>query len=154
VVDRPVPLFGIRAVAEQEAIQKRHSIPASATQLGKAELLALVATTTVMAVEDRVREHAVLQTLGFSPRRVFSLVLAECLLVGLAGGLLGVGLAEGVLTWCGLSVTAEGVTIDFAPSMSLGIAGLVLAAAVGIMAGLAPSWRAARADIVMSLRQV
>lgn len=29
-------------------------------------VLALVATTTVMAVQDRIREHAVLQTLGFS----------------------------------------------------------------------------------------
>ncbi len=33
-------------------------------------VLALVATTTVMSVQDRIREHAVLQTLGFTGRRV------------------------------------------------------------------------------------
>src|SRR5260370_15881598 len=38
-------------------------------------VLALVATTTVMAVQDRIREHALLQTLGFSGPRIFSLVL-------------------------------------------------------------------------------
>ena len=54
-------------------------------------VLALVATTTVMAVQDRIKEHAVLQTLGFTGWRIFGLVLAESLLVSLAGGLLGVG---------------------------------------------------------------
>ena len=49
-------------------------------------VLALVATTTVMAVQDRVREHAVLQTLGFTGSHIFGLVLAESVLVGLAGG--------------------------------------------------------------------
>jgi hypothetical protein len=34
-------------------------------------VLSLVATTTVMSVQDRVREHAVLQTLGLRPARVF-----------------------------------------------------------------------------------
>ncbi|MCI0456220.1 MAG: hypothetical protein L0Z62_04470 [Gemmataceae bacterium] len=46
-------------------------------------VLALVATTTVMAVQDRVREFAVLQTLGFSPARIGQLVLCESLLVSL-----------------------------------------------------------------------
>ena len=31
-------------------------------------VLALVATTTVMSVQDRIKEHAVLQTLGFTGR--------------------------------------------------------------------------------------
>jgi putative ABC transport system permease protein len=117
-------------------------------------VLALVATTTVMAVQDRVREHAVLQTLGFSPGRVFSLVMAECLLVSFAGGLLGVGVAEGVLAWGRLAVGTEGVTIAFSPSAKLAGAGLAVAVVVGVVAGLVPAWRAARAEIVGSLRQV
>src|SRR5208283_3488044 len=74
-------------------------------------VLALVATTTVMAVQDRIREHAVLQTLGFSGRRIFGLVLSESLLVSAIGGLIGVGLALGLLSWSGLAVGTEGVTI-------------------------------------------
>ena len=54
-------------------------------------VLALVATTTVMAVQDRIKEHAVLQTLGLRPGRIFRLVLAESVLQSLAGGLLGIG---------------------------------------------------------------
>ncbi len=78
-------------------------------------VLALVATTTVMSVQDRTKEHAVLQTIGFSGPRVFRLVLAECLLLTLTGGLLGVGAALLTLQLSNLSVGAEAVTIAFAP---------------------------------------
>jgi putative ABC transport system permease protein len=117
-------------------------------------VLALVATTTIMAVQDRVREHAVLQTLGFSGPRIFGLVMAETLLVSLAGGLLGTGLALATLTWSGLAVGTEGVTIAFRPSLGLAVTGLAVAAAVSVLAGLVPAWQAARADIVASLRYV
>jgi putative ABC transport system permease protein len=115
-------------------------------------VLALVATTAVMAVQDRVREHAVLQTLGFTGRRIFGLILAETLLVSLLGGLLGVGLALAALAWGGMAVGTEGVTIAFRPSFSLVVSGLGVIAAVGALAGMVPGWQAARAEIVTSLR--
>jgi putative ABC transport system permease protein len=117
-------------------------------------VLALVATTTVMAVQDRVREHAVLQTLGFTGARVFGLVLAESLLVSLAGGLLGIGSALASLWWQTLSVGTEGVTIAFLPSFGVAATGLAVATAVGLLAGALPAWRAGRAEIVASLRSV
>jgi len=116
-------------------------------------VLALVATTTVMAVQDRVREHALLQTLGFSGQRIFALVLAETLLVSLAGGLVGVGLAVGFLAVSGMAIGTEGVTIAFLPSWTLLTTGLIVSAAVGLVAGLVPAWQAGRAEIVTALRQ-
>jgi putative ABC transport system permease protein len=148
---RPKGVFETNAVGDLvELIRFSHFLGFACIGL----VLALVATTTVMAVEDRVREHAVLQTLGFSPRRVFWLVLAECLLVSLAGGFLGVGMAQAILASGRLSVTAEGVTIGFTPSMGLAVAAIAVALCVGLLAGLTPAWRAAQADIVRSLRQV
>ena len=117
-------------------------------------VLALVTTTTVMAVQDRVREHAVLQTLGFTGGRVFGLVLAESLLVSLAGGLLGIGLALAVLARQNVAVGTEGVTIAFLPSAGVAATGLAVSAAVGVCAGAVPAWRAGRAEIVESLRSV
>lgn len=115
-------------------------------------VLALVATTTVMSVQDRIQEHAVLQTLGFSGGRVFGLVLVESTLLSILGGLAGVGAAMLLLAWSHLSVGAEAVTIAFQPSWSLAATGVVVAAVVGMLAGLAPGWHAARADIVAALR--
>lgn len=76
-------------------------------------ILSLVATTTVISVQARIREHAVLQTLGLRPARVFRLVVAESLLMCLIGGVLGTGLALAVLVWTGMAFGAEGVTIAF-----------------------------------------
>lgn len=117
-------------------------------------VLTLVATTTVMAVQDRVREHAVLQTLGFTGGQISGLVLAESILVGAAGGLLGVGAALVTLHFSGLAVGAEGVSIAFAPSPTLALTGLGASLLVGLLAGIVPALQAARAEIVTSLRAV
>jgi putative ABC transport system permease protein len=117
-------------------------------------VLSLVATTTVMAVQDRIREHAVLQAIGFSGPRVFALVLSEGVMVTLAGGLLGVGAALFVLWWGGIAVGTEGVTIALSPSTWLLGQGLAVSMAVGILAGLVPAWRAATAEVVTALRAV
>lgn len=117
-------------------------------------VLALVATTTVMSVQDRIQEHAVLQTLGFSGPRVFRLVLSESVLLSVAGGLLGVGAAMAVLAASHLSVGAEAVTVAFRPSWMLAATGVGVSALVGLLAGLAPGWHAARTEIVPALRQL
>jgi putative ABC transport system permease protein len=117
-------------------------------------VLSLVATTAVMAVQDRVREHAVLQAIGFSGPRVFALVLSEGVIVALAGGLLGVGTALAVLWQAGIAVGTEGVTIALAPSPWLLVQGLAVSLAVGVLAGAVPAWRAATAEIVPALRAV
>ncbi len=116
-------------------------------------VLALVATTTVMSVEDRTKEHAVLQTIGFSPPRVFVLVIIESLLLSLVGGLIGVGVAMTTLSVSSLSVGAEAVTIAFTPSVRLALSGVVVALVAGVLAGLAPALHAARGEIVPALRQ-
>jgi putative ABC transport system permease protein len=146
-----------KGVFEQNAVGDLIELIGFAHYLGLACLglvLALVATTTVMAVQDRLREHAVLQTLGFSGPRIFALVMTETVLVSLAGGVVGVGLALGILGWSHPTVSTEGVTIAFTPSVQLVTTGLLVALAAGVLAGLVPATRAARAEIVASLRAV
>ena len=115
-------------------------------------VLALVSTTTVMAVQDRIREHAVLQTLGLRPARVFRLVVLESLLMCLVGGVVGTAVALAMLGWTGLAIGAEGVTVAFRPSWQLGAIGVAVSLAVGIAAGAVPAWQAARTEIVAALR--
>lgn len=116
-------------------------------------VLSLVATTTVMSVQDRIKEHAVLQTLGFRPFRVFRLVMFESTLLSTMGGALGITAGLLLLAWSGMSVAAEGVTIAFRPSWEIALQGLVASLAVGLLAGVAPGWHAARTEIVPALRQ-
>jgi putative ABC transport system permease protein len=146
---RPKGMFQAAAVGDLA------DVIGMATYLGfacVALVLALVATTTVMAVQDRVREYAVLQTLGFSGPRIFGLVISESLLVSFVGGLIGLSVALAGLYFSGLSIGTEGVSIAFLPSPRVALVGLAVTLAIGIAAGLAPAWRAARAEIVESLR--
>ena len=117
-------------------------------------VVALVATTTVMSVQDRIKEHSVLQTLGYSGLKVFQLVLTESVALAMMGGALGVIVAMVVLRLSSLSVGAEAVTIAFTPSINLAATGLVVAFLTGVLAGVLPAIQAARAEIVEGLRQV
>jgi len=116
-------------------------------------VLALVSTTAVMAAQDRIKEHAILQTLGVRPGRIFRLVLAESVLQSAIGGLIGVGAGMFLLACGGFSIGAEGVTIAFQPSFDQGLWGVVVCILVGMIAGLVPGWHAARTDIVAALRE-
>ena len=116
-------------------------------------VLGLVATTTVMSVQDRIKEHAVLQTIGLRPARVFRIIMAESLLLCVIGGLLGTMIAMSALAWGGFAVGAEGVTIAFRPSWQLGTLGLVVSVGVGLLAGVLPAFQAARTPIITALRE-
>ena len=114
----------------------------------------LLSTTTIMTVEDRVQQHAVLQTLGVSTGRIFRLVLAECLLLSVLGGLIGGIAAAATLRFSGMSVGAEEVTIAFSPSLEILVTGSAVTVLVGLISGLIPAWRASRAEIVPALRSL
>lgn len=115
-------------------------------------VLSLVATTTVMSVQDRIQEHAVLQTIGLRPSRVFRLIVTESMLVCALGGFLGTAAALSILAFAGLAVGAEGVTIAFRPTANLAFNGSLISLTVGILAGLFPAIQAARTPIVAALR--
>jgi putative ABC transport system permease protein len=115
-------------------------------------VLILVATTTVMSVQDRVKEHAVLQTVGFSGQRVFCLILAESVLLSLLGGTVGVAVAWIILEFSSLAVGAEGVMMAFRPSLRMVFNGLAVSLLSGLLGGLVPAWQAARTEIVPALR--
>jgi len=116
-------------------------------------VLSLVATTTVMSVQDRIKEYAVLQTIGVRPMRAMGLVLAESTILCVVGGIAGTGIALGILAVGGFAIGAEGATIAFRPSWWLAGSGTVVSLVVGVIAGLAPAFQAATVPIVDALRE-
>lgn len=119
-----------------------------------AAVLALVANAIVLSVHDRIKEHAVLQAIGFRPGLIARLILGEGLLLGLVGGGLGAGLAVGLIRASALSLSQEGMSIAVGASWSVLGVGLAVSAGVGIVAGLVPAWVAGRREIACSFRAV
>ena len=89
-------------------------------------VLSLVATTTVMSVQDRIKEYAVLQTIGVRPMRAMRLVLAESTILCVVGGIAGTGIALSLLAVGGFAIGAEGATIAFRPSWWLAGSGTMI----------------------------
>lgn len=116
-------------------------------------VLSLVATTTVMSVQDRIKEYAVLQTIGVRPLRAMRLVLTESTILCLLGGMLGTMLAIGILAFGGFAIGAEGAMIAFRPSVSLLVSGAAISLLVGVAAGIVPAIQAATVPIVNSLQE-
>lgn len=119
-----------------------------------AAVLALVANTVILSVQDRVREHAVLQTLGFKGGLIARLIILEGLVLSILGGLVGTGIALAVLHWGQFSLSNEGLSINFEAGPRILISGLLVSVVLGVLAGLVPAWQASRREIVASFRAV
>ena len=116
-------------------------------------VLSLVATTTLMSVQDRRAEYAVLQTIGVRPFAAARLVLEESLVLCCVGGFVGTVAAIICLHFGGFAIGAEGATIAFLPSWTLAFAGLAISLITGLLAGIAPAVQAGAVNIVSALRQ-
>lgn len=119
-----------------------------------AAVLALVGNAIVLSVQDRVREHAVLQTLGFRGSLIAGLTIAESALLALLGGALGALASLAVIRWGAFAITAEGLAVPVIATASVFGIGLALSALLGVLAGLVPAWQASRREITQCFRAV
>ena len=115
-------------------------------------VLGLIGNAVLLVVRGRVRENAVLQTVGFPGVAVGFLVISEGALLGLLGSAAGAGLATAFLAWRSFTFGNEGQTVALVPNASLFVTGVSLALLLGMLAALWPAWVAIRKPIVESLR--
>lgn len=115
-------------------------------------VLSLVATTTMMSVQDRLREYAILQTIGVRPLGALRLVMAESTLLCLAGGTAGTCLAWVTLALGGFAIGAEGATVAFRPSAALLVSGTAVSLLAGLVSGLAPAIQAAAVPLMVATK--
>lgn len=123
-------------------------------------VLISVMNVMVMAVYERIREIGTISAIGTPPRTVLSLFVAEGLILGVLGAVLGTALSIGAI----FAINAAKFTYDFGQQqglvMSATIAPLdVLAISlmvilVAVVASLQPAWKASRMDPVQALRHV
>jgi putative ABC transport system permease protein len=119
-----------------------------------AAVLALVGNAIVLSVQDRIKEHAILQTLGFRGGLIARMIVAEGLVLGIGGGLLGSAAAFALMKFGSFSMTMEGASIGINASPTVVGLGLAISASVGILGGLVPGLQASRRQIAASFRAV
>jgi len=114
--------------------------------------------TMYTAVATRTREIATLRALGFNTGSVVVSVLAESLVLGGIGGLIG-GVAayvafNGYQTATMNFQTFSQVAFEFRVTPTLLATGLLYALTIGLIGGLLPAIRAARLPIPSALREL
>jgi len=117
----------------------------------------IAANTASMGVRERAGEIAVLKAIGFGRRVIFGTLLAEAValsaVAGLAGVLLAVGLTRALRTFAGWS-DALGPLGSFIVTAPVIVQGIFLSLFVGMLAGVVPSYGAARKPVVETLHEV
>jgi putative ABC transport system permease protein len=118
----------------------------------------IAANTASLSVRERARELAVLKTIGFRRRLVFALLVLEAALLALAGGAAGAFgslLLTLALEGAATSLMAQvGPLGSFVVTRTIVVQGLFLALFIGMVAGVVPSFGAARRSVAETLREV
>jgi putative ABC transport system permease protein len=115
-------------------------------------LLLVSASTMSMAIRERFRELAILKSLGYRRRELFSFILAESFGLAALGALIGVGGCWALFTF----VPAPTLTNGFFPMLEVTPRmigrGCLIAALLAIISSIAPSLAVARTSVVQGLR--
>jgi putative ABC transport system permease protein len=101
-------------------------------------------------VDSRRRELATLRAIGFGGAPVMAATLSEAIVLAIPGALIGAGLAW--LFFNGLTSSPLGFTFHLAVTPYLAALGVGWALGMGVLSGLLPAIRAARAPITVALR--
>jgi putative ABC transport system permease protein len=115
-------------------------------------ILLVTANAMMMSARERTREVAVLKTVGFSDRTLFTIVMVEAGFIAIIGAVIGLGGAK--LLYRVSNFNAGG----FLPGFDIATRTLVLGGGIALVlmiaSGLVPAIHAARLQVVQALRQV
>jgi len=150
------PELGVQTQADLLAVVERGLAISDVVRLGISGIALIVgaiavANTMLMSVFERTREFGVVRAVGARPRFLFGLVLLESIVLSLVGAVVGVLLGFGG-SWLVNRIALDLISLAVAAVTPRLVAFAVLVAAgMGLLAGLLPAARAARVPIAVAL---
>jgi putative ABC transport system permease protein len=155
------PLMVERVRGVPNARSRNASVPIAAVLMAVVGVVLLIACVNVGNLllargAAREREISLRIALGARRARIVRQLLTESLMLAVGGGLLG--LALGVWTSRLLEVLlpttafGEALRLDLTPDPRVMVSGALLALFTTLLFGLAPAWRASRADVLPALK--
>jgi putative ABC transport system permease protein len=116
-------------------------------------ILLVLANTMIMSTRERTHEYAVLKTLGFSGRHIFTLIAGESLLLSFLGSALGVLVTFPAVAGFQTALPKGWFPVFYIEPRTI-VIGCLAGVLVGLAASLIPARRAVTTRIVDGLRYV
>jgi putative ABC transport system permease protein len=115
-------------------------------------ILMVLANTIIMSARERIREYAVLKTLGFTSFHIVGLIAGESLFISMSGGVAGLILTFPVCHAFGMEFSTLFPVFKVADTTIM--LAVTFAFLVGVTAAVFPAYRSAKMSIVDGLRQI
>ncbi|MDP9002675.1 MAG: ABC transporter permease [Myxococcota bacterium] len=116
----------------------------------------ILGNTIAMGVRERTNEYGVLRAIGFLPSHIALWIVAESLLLGVLGGLVGLVIAWPFINF-GVGRFIEENMGSFFPYFRLELGNVILALLLaGLLGGIAaaiPAWRASKLRVIDAVRR-
>ena len=114
----------------------------------------MIAVITYISTMERVKEIGVIRSLGGRKKDVSRLFIAECLIIGLASGLIGIGVTYLIQLIINIIITNANVGITMIADLPFYTALIMIALSIvlNVISGLIPSMKASNQDPVIALR--
>lgn len=164
-IQQPFSLGQVRVLEKHFALQPVsqavEGLPGILTMITAVVILAafpLVGLIAAMAAHERQREIGLLLSMGARKMQVFFLVMAEALLLSLAGGITGIIAVTGIVLYFtrgefltiplldGFRVSSAGETA------MMGLIALAIVILIGSLSSLWPAWRSSRMNPYNAIR--
>lgn len=114
-------------------------------------ILLIVGNSMVLAIRERTNEIAVMKTLGFPAGNVFRMVLIESILLAVIGGLLGLGLAEFIVSGMKNVPQVASMFPNLVLDADTRLTALAYMVGLGVLTGFLPALRALRLNTIDAL---
>jgi putative ABC transport system permease protein len=101
------------------------------------------------SINERIREIGICKAVGATGLAIFTQVLIESVVIALLGAAMGVGASYGFVRVLEIITPSSNTPVITPMAMAVAVA---FSAAVGIMAGLFPAFKAAKLDPIQALR--
>ncbi len=116
-------------------------------------MLLVITSTMAMTIRERMREVAILKTIGYRRAHVLAIIVGEGLAIALLGWIVGYLFC----VWLGHTDTnriTQGFVPKFQPPLAIYAAALAVGLAIGFVAGLVPGLQASKLTIGEAMRKL
>jgi putative ABC transport system permease protein len=114
-------------------------------------MLLVTGNAMAQSVRERVRDIAVMRTLGFSNSSIVTLVLVEGLVITVLGGVVGLWLGDALAKSVGKQMQ-QFLPLMMTPPNSY-VTGMILAVGLGVLSCAIPCLQVSRLEVVDQLRR-